>query len=216
MVELLVVIGIVAVLVSLMLPALKRARDSAKRTVCMNNLHQIELGVEAGAGIGVRHDRRGGPGDGIWQCPADTFYPSYLLPGANPPFQYVRRSLYCEPDADISSYAFDSLPKAIINNPSRTVLVAEASAFAPWSWHSPSKRLIFSDAWNLVCFRDGHVKWTRTFWDGTSLPRGIPPPKPESDPPPSYGAENESTRYRTLKFDGERSPRICGRSARRA
>ncbi len=43
LVELLVVIAIISILAALLLPSLKRAKDTAKSTVCMNNLKNLAL-----------------------------------------------------------------------------------------------------------------------------------------------------------------------------
>lgn len=43
LIELLVVIAIIALLMALLLPALEKAREQAKRAICLNNLHQLTL-----------------------------------------------------------------------------------------------------------------------------------------------------------------------------
>lgn len=124
---------------------------------------------------------------GIFICPADRFYPNHIFTDDAAPTQYVQKGLHLEPYVDFSSYFFnggDGRTEAIgtngitfrrpglgkarlsaVKHPARTVLVAEASAGAPWSWHQPSTRFIFNNAMNVVSFVDGHVSYIRIFKD---------------------------------------------------
>ena len=45
LVELLVVIGVIALLISMLLPAMKKARESAQRATCASNIRQLVVGI---------------------------------------------------------------------------------------------------------------------------------------------------------------------------
>lgn len=66
LVELLVIIGIIAVLISLLLPVLNKAREQARRAVCANNVRQIAYGA-----IAYAQDNQG-----ILPVPLGTLQPS--------------------------------------------------------------------------------------------------------------------------------------------
>src|SRR5678815_2471975 len=54
LVELLVVIGIIAILIAILLPSLNRAREMARRTSCASNLRQYAMGA-----IILSHNNKG-------------------------------------------------------------------------------------------------------------------------------------------------------------
>jgi prepilin-type N-terminal cleavage/methylation domain-containing protein/prepilin-type processing-associated H-X9-DG protein len=71
LVELLVVIGIIAVLISMLLPALNRAREQARSAKCLSNLRQLTM-----AAIGYCNYNKG-------------MFPGQGGSGNNPPFQWI-------------------------------------------------------------------------------------------------------------------------------
>ena len=82
LVELLVVIGIIALLIGILLPSLAAARRQALRTACLSKLHQIQLGCEVHASIHAGY------------YPLAGFLPSYSSVGLGDP--YLQRYDYTD------------------------------------------------------------------------------------------------------------------------
>jgi len=216
LIELLVIIAIIAILAALLLPVLSVVKARAKRTTCLNNLKQINLGIHLYAGDNGDTLPNTGPGtyitykevvkgyvglhgpsspqDKVFACPADTFL--YI----DSSLAYVPQGQHEQWTYDFSSYDFNGanllttnyphfadngiLPGiggqklSTVKNPAKTVLVAEASALLPYSWHQPKPPApgglpIFNDARNMVSFADNHVSYIKIYWNSTlSYPNG--------------------------------------------
>jgi prepilin-type N-terminal cleavage/methylation domain-containing protein len=134
--ELLMVFGVIAILAALLLPALGGAKAKARRSACMNNLRQINLGVrmyadDSSDAFPPPPPGHNGPPDAftgytkrmrsylgmtgasserakLFACPADTFYYDYndRVPGG----------LHLQSRFDYSSYAFNGGNFPLINN----------------------------------------------------------------------------------------------------
>ena len=70
LIELLVVVAIIALLISILLPSLERAREAAKRVVCAHNLNGISTASKTYA-----HDH-----NGTWPTVATYFADASLFP----------------------------------------------------------------------------------------------------------------------------------------
>ncbi len=77
LIELLIVIAVIGILAGLLFPVFARARNSARKTTCASNLHQIGMAIQLYAQDNNRHYPRAeiqdtGPTCSGW---ADRIYP---------------------------------------------------------------------------------------------------------------------------------------------
>ncbi|HUE36658.1 MAG TPA: type II secretion system protein [Candidatus Acidoferrum sp.] len=137
LIELLLVIAVIAILAALLLPVLSRARNSARRTTCLNNLRQINLGIHMycddsydttpkTAGTNSPWDAYkelvknyiglsgpSSPHDRIFACPADAFYYFGIVINTNGPQtagnSFVPQSRHDQSKYDYSSYTYNAM-----------------------------------------------------------------------------------------------------------
>lgn len=128
------------------------------------------------------------PSDKIFACPADTFI--YSTGGPAWKGFRINKGLCDQFWTGFTSYTFNGgprldnktfpslanlgiagVPLSRIKSPATTLLVLEEAADLPFSWHKPEVDgrgdYLFGDSKDVLSFVDGHVGYSKMYWNGT-------------------------------------------------
>jgi prepilin-type N-terminal cleavage/methylation domain-containing protein/prepilin-type processing-associated H-X9-DG protein len=185
LVELLVVIGIIALLIALLMPVLARTREMSRRTKCLANLRSIGQAMFEYANVYRDHLPNGnGP-----QRFVDYAGANQVMTDFNAQFVQTPAVFWCPSDVDPAPESIVTADPLLPNSarvsydfyclywpPEMGPVLTRLGGRAPLAWDqdaadpaSPHKN--HGNTGGNVVFADGHGEWQNsTDWDGPSWP----------------------------------------------
>ena len=168
LIELLVVIAIIAILAAMLLPAPARSKDTAIRAQCLNNTHQVYLGLHMYADDNQAKLPVAGDGYWAWDLPWDAGeliekyggkWKAFYCPGPKPRFTDIENNElwnYAPGFVRVLGYAltFKGMPSLIDVNANESISRTDRVLAGFGRYYQPSlaERVLFADATISVPF----------------------------------------------------------------
>jgi prepilin-type N-terminal cleavage/methylation domain-containing protein len=118
LIELMVVVGIIAILASLMLPALNKAKETGRAAVCKNNMRQISWGVALYSDD--NNDYLPWPGSAGRNLMPDWVFGGFSGSNANDPKKWVQPEFATHAESGSIFYYVTSSPRVLPFNQKNT------------------------------------------------------------------------------------------------